>query len=78
MGKEHAPSVHVRVHVGGVMTIPLEVASEVPDACDELADAEAVVLTYLRAGGVTVKGFAEARNECKRRIDALAKRLKRR
>jgi 4-hydroxy-4-methyl-2-oxoglutarate aldolase len=87
----HIPSVNVPVHVGGVTvhpgdlihgdrngvtTIPVEIASEIPDACAELADAEAVVLSYLRAGGVTVKGFAEARNECKRRIDALAKRLK--
>ncbi|MFO0843373.1 MAG: RraA family protein [Gemmataceae bacterium] len=89
----HFPSVNIPVHVGGVTvhpgdlihgdrngvtTIPLEVASEVPDACAELADAEAVVLNYLRAGGVTVKGFAEARNECKGRIDALARRLKKR
>jgi hypothetical protein len=42
-----------------------------------LADAEAVVLNYLRAGGgVTVKGFAEARAECKQRIDRLARRLR--
>jgi 4-hydroxy-4-methyl-2-oxoglutarate aldolase len=89
----HIPSVNVPVHVGGVTvhpgdlihgdrngvtTIPVEIASEIPEACAELAEAEAVVLTYLRAGGVTVKGFAEARNECKRRIDALAKRLKKR
>jgi hypothetical protein len=45
-------------------------------ACADLADAEAVVLNYLKAGGVTVKGYAEARAECKRRIDALARRLK--
>jgi regulator of RNase E activity RraA len=89
----HIPSVNVPVHVGGVTvhpgdlihgdrngvtTIPVEIASEIPEACAELADAEAVVLNYLRAGGVTPKGFAEARNECKRRIDALATRLKKR
>jgi 4-hydroxy-4-methyl-2-oxoglutarate aldolase len=88
----HIPSINIPVHVGGitihpgdlihgdrngVTTIPNEIASEVPQACAELADAEAVVLNYLRAGKVTVKGFAEARTECKRRIDELARRLKR-
>ncbi|MFO0880176.1 MAG: RraA family protein [Gemmataceae bacterium] len=87
----HIPSVHVPVHVGGitihpgdlvhgdrngVTTIPIEIASEVGPACAELARAEAVVLDYLRAGNVTVRGFAEARNECKAMIDALARRLK--
>lgn len=89
----HIPTINVPVHVGGitihpgdlihadrngVTTIPVEIASEVGPACVELADAEAIVLDYLRAGRVTVKGFAEARNECKARIDALAKRLKNR
>ncbi len=88
----HIPSIHVPVHVGGVTihpgdllhgdrngvtTIPLEIASELPQACAELAAAEAVVLNYLRQGNVTPKGYAEARQECKRQIDALAKRLKR-
>jgi hypothetical protein len=40
--------------------------------------AESVVLDYLRGGQITVKGFAEARAECKRRIDALAVRLRKR
>jgi regulator of RNase E activity RraA len=87
----HFPSLNVPVHVGGVMihpgdllhgdrngvtTIPHAIASEVAHACSELADAESVVLNYLRGGNVTVKGFAEARAECKHRIDALARRLK--
>jgi regulator of RNase E activity RraA len=87
----HFPSVGTPVHVGGVMihpgdllhgdrngvtTIPHAIASEVAHACADLADAEAVVLNYLKAGKVTVKGFAEARAECKHRIDALARRLK--
>src|SRR5262245_14068374 len=87
----YVPSINVPVRVGGVMvhpgdllhgdrngvtTIPLEVASEVAHACADLAAAEAVVLDYLRAGRVTPKGFAEARQECKSRIDALARRLK--
>jgi 4-hydroxy-4-methyl-2-oxoglutarate aldolase len=89
----HIPQVNVTVHVGGVTvqpgdllhgdlngvtTIPHAIASEVAPACAELAAAEAIVLDYLKAGKVTVKGFAEARNECKGRIDALARRLKKR
>jgi regulator of RNase E activity RraA len=87
----HIPSINVPVHVGGVAvhpgdllhgdrngvtTIPLAVASEVAQACKEYVEAETVVLAYLRAGKVTPKGYAEARNECKDRIDALARRLK--
>jgi regulator of RNase E activity RraA len=60
----------------GVTTIPLEVASAVAHACAEYMDAEAVVLGYLKAGRVDPKGYAAARNECKSRIDALARRLR--
>ena len=88
----HIPSVNVPVHVGGVTihpgdllhgdrngvtTIPADIASEVAHACADLASAEAVVLDYLKAGKVTVPGYAEARDECKQRIDALAQRLRR-
>jgi regulator of RNase E activity RraA len=87
----HVPQINVPVHVGGLMVhpgdllhgdrngvtkIPLEVASEVAHACAEFAAAEAVVLDYLKAGRVDPKGYAAARNECKERIDALARRLK--
>jgi len=87
----HIPSINVPVHVGGVTvhpgdllhgdrngvtTIPLEVASAVAHACAEYMDAEAVVLGYLKAGRVDPKGYAAARNECKSRIDALARRLR--
>ena len=87
----HIPSVNVPVHVGGVTihpgdllhgdrngvtTIPVAIASEVAEGCAELALAEAVVLDYLKLGRVTVRGYAEARDECKRRIDALAARLR--
>ena len=54
-----------------------EIASEVADGCAEMVEAEAIVLNYLRAGKVTVKGFTEARLACKERIDQLAKRLSR-
>jgi 4-hydroxy-4-methyl-2-oxoglutarate aldolase len=87
----HVPQINVPVHVGGLMVhpgdllhgdrngvtrIPLEAASEVAHACAEYVAAEAVVLDYLKAGKVDPKGYAAARNECKDRIDALARRLK--
>jgi regulator of RNase E activity RraA len=86
----HIPSINVPVHVGGIMvhpgdllhgdrngvtTIPVEIAAEVAQVCAEFVEAEALVLNYLKAGNVTVKGFSEARNECKNRIDVLARRL---
>jgi regulator of RNase E activity RraA len=86
------PQINVPVHVGGitvfpgdllhgdrngVTTIPLEIASTVAHACAEYMTAEAVVLDYLKAGRVDPKGYARARNECRERIDALARRLKR-
>jgi regulator of RNase E activity RraA len=88
----YLPQIHVPVHVGGVTihpgdllhgdrngvtTIPLEIASTVAHACAEYMAAEAVVLDYLKAGRVDPKGYARARNECRERIDALARRLKR-
>jgi regulator of RNase E activity RraA len=60
----------------GVTTIPHDVASEVPDACRELAAAEDVVLRYCRAGNVSPQGLAEARKECAALVAKLAKRLK--
>lgn len=86
----HILQINVPVHVGGILvqpgvllhgdrngvtTIPNEFASEVAHACPELVAAEQIVLDYLKAGNVNPKGFAEARKECKNRIDALAKRL---
>jgi 4-hydroxy-4-methyl-2-oxoglutarate aldolase len=88
----HIPSVQVPVHVGGltihpgdllhgdcngVTTIPLDIASDVADACEEFVQAEAVVLQYLRAGEVTVDGFSQATAECRRLIDALRERVAR-
>jgi regulator of RNase E activity RraA len=60
----------------GVTTIPLEIAERVADACQEFMDAEAVVLDYLRAGNVTESGFTVAQSELRRRIKALAERLR--
>ena len=87
----HILQINVPVHVGGIQvepgvilhgdrngvtTIANDIASEVAHACAELVAAEQIVLDYLKAGNVQPKGFAEARKECKNRIDALAKRLK--
>jgi regulator of RNase E activity RraA len=60
----------------GITTIPTELAATVADACPELAEAEAVVLNYLKAGRPDPKGFAAARAESHRRIEALAARLR--
>jgi regulator of RNase E activity RraA len=60
----------------GVTTIPIEFASSVAAACADFVAAEAIVLDYLRAGKVEPLGFAEAHQQCRRRIGELAKRLK--
>jgi regulator of RNase E activity RraA len=88
----HILQINVPVHVGGVMvqpgdllhgdrngvtTIPNEIASAVAHACAEFAAAESVVLDYLKSGRIDPKGYAAARNECRDRIEALARKLKR-
>jgi 4-hydroxy-4-methyl-2-oxoglutarate aldolase len=60
----------------GVTTIPHGLAAAVAEACPAFADAEAVVLDYLRTEAVTPDGFAAARAECQRRLRELAARLK--
>ena len=45
-------------------------------ACQLLKVKEAVVLDYLKSGKIDPKGYAAVRNECKNRIDALARKLK--
>jgi len=87
----HILQVHVPVHVGGVQvtpglllhgdrngvtTIANEIASAVAHACAEYVAAEQIVLDYLKTPNINPKGYGEARKECKNRIDALAKRLK--
>src|SRR5207302_8923240 len=77
------------IHVGGVMvhpgdllhgdrngvtTVPNEIASKVAHACAEYADAEAVVLNYLKSGRVDPRGLTAARNECRDRLEALARK----
>lgn len=60
----------------GVAVIPHHLAAATAEGCPGLADAEAVVLDYLKAGGPTADGFAAARTECHRRVQALSARLK--
>lgn len=88
----HIPSIQVAVQVGGltvrpgdllhgdcngVTTIPLDIASAVADACQELMRAEAVILRYLQAGDVTVDGLSQASAESRRMMDALRERVAR-
>ena len=90
-GYSHIVQINVPVHVGGiaihpgdllhgdrngVSTIPNEIASAVAHACSEYMAAEAVILDYLKAGRIDPKGYDAARDECKKRIDALGKKLK--
>ena len=90
-GHCHIPQINVPVNVGNVMvhpgdiihgdrngvtTIPNHLASAIAEACPELAAAEGIVLNYLKAGKVDPKGYGATRNECKNRIDALARKLK--
>ena len=60
----------------GVTTIPIEIASEVPDACDEVAAAEKIILDYVKGSNLNAKDFAEARKACGAKIQELSKRLK--
>ncbi len=88
----HFVQINVPVHVGGVTiqpgdlihgdrngvtTIPIDIASAVAHGCAEFMAAEAVVLNYLKAGKVDVRGFKAAQQECRDRIEALAQKLRR-
>ncbi|REJ84971.1 MAG: RraA family protein [Planctomycetota bacterium] len=60
----------------GVSTIPVEIASEIPDACQELMDAEKIILDYVKSGSITADGFSEAREASQSAIDKLGIRLR--
>ncbi|MER3415189.1 MAG: dimethylmenaquinone methyltransferase [Gemmataceae bacterium] len=89
----HIPQIHIPVTVGGVTiypgdlihgdrngvtTIPLDIASEVADACAEYVAAEAIVLEVLRQSSLTPQAFAEARKASQAKIEELASKLRRR
>jgi len=61
--------------LNGVTTIPTEIATEVPEVCEEIARAEAIVLNYLKQTDVTVAGFNAARKACGDMINQLGKKL---
>jgi regulator of RNase E activity RraA len=90
-GYSHITSVHQPVRVGGVAvrpgellhadangvtTIPGEIASEVAQAAEEYAAAEAVVLDYLKTGSRDLAAYSQARQETVRRIAELSKRVR--
>jgi regulator of RNase E activity RraA len=60
----------------GVTTIPVALAELTAEGCAGFVEAEAVVLEYLRKGNVTGPGFVAARDECKRLMNELGKKLK--
>lgn len=91
-GDCHILSVNVPVVVGGitiypndllhgdcngVTTIPIDIASEIPDACAEFMNAELHVIDYVKGGTPTVDGFREAAAAMSADVQALGKRLKR-
>ncbi len=60
----------------GVTTIPIEIASEVPEACKGLMAAEQIVLDYVRGKNITPSGFSEAREASTAAMQELAARLR--
>ncbi|HSQ58682.1 MAG TPA: RraA family protein [Gemmata sp.] len=60
----------------GVTTIPLELAELVAEGCAGFMAAEAVVLNYLKGGKVSAAGYIPARDECKRQMLELGKKLR--
>lgn len=61
----------------GVCKIPLEIASEIPDVAKEFADAEAIMLDYLKSPGIKSKAeFNRRREAFQERVRALEQRLK--
>ena len=63
--------------LNGVTRIPLEIASEVPQVCEELAAAEKIVLDYVRGLNPTAAGLAEARKACGVMMNATSARVRR-
>ena len=63
--------------LNGVTTVPVEIASEIPDACREIMVAEQYVLDYCRGGNVNPKGLADARKACQAHLDTVIARVRR-
>jgi hypothetical protein len=55
----------------------VDIASEIPEACQEFMKAEAHVIEYVRSGTPTMADFAKARDAMSADVKTLAKRLRR-
>lgn len=71
------PGMLLHGDVNGVTTIPIEIASDIPDACEELMAAEQIVLDYCKGPQLTAAGLAEARQASGEKIQQLGQRLRR-
>ena len=60
----------------GVTTVPLEIASEVPEVCREFGDAEKIIFDYLKGPNLTPAGLTEARQASQEAIGRLGQRLR--
>jgi regulator of RNase E activity RraA len=62
----------------GVTRVPLEIASEIPDAAKEFVAAERIMLDYVQgAGPFNVQEFADRRKAFTAEVNQLCARLKR-
>ena len=66
----------IHADANGVVTIPIEIASEVADVVAEFAAAEAHVLEYLKQGKPEVEAFAKARQAMMSDLAALSRRVR--
>ena len=66
----------IHADANGVTTIPLEIATELPQAAADFAAAEAILLDHLKTGSRDQKAFAEARKAMTAEIAALATRYR--
>lgn len=89
-GYSHIPAIQVPVQVGGmtvlpgdllhgdrngVAKIPLEIASEISEACEVFMQAEAIVLDYLKKEFVTPKGLTERVMESRQMMERLQREV---
>lgn len=61
--------------LNGICSIPVEIASEVPGVCQEITDAESIILNYLKGTNLNTNNYTAARTECSAIIRAVEKRL---
>jgi regulator of RNase E activity RraA len=66
----------IHADANGVTTVPLEIASEVPQAAAEFMAAESIVLDYLKSGRPDAAAFKQARLAMVDAIAALGKRVR--